>query len=189
MARLPYVEPDLAVTEEIKTRRGGALRPLDKVLLHNPTTAEGWNTLLRSVRQNTGLSDADRELIICRVAALNGAQYEWDAHAPLAIRGGMTEEQLKYIGYGGSSPLSSHQQLLVDLTDQLTLRCMVQDATFEELRTSLGDAGVQDAVLIASAYNMVSRYLLALRVGEPDTDTPGNTASGAGKDHNNARGE
>lgn len=168
MARLPYVEPELAVTEAIRSRRGGDLRPLDKVLLHNPTTAEGWNTLLLSVRQNTRLSDADRELIICRVAALNGARYEWDAHVPLALEGGMTEEQVRYIGYGGASPLSSHQQLLVDLTDQLTLRCTVQDATFEELRETLGDSGVQDAVLIASTYNMVSRYLLALKVGEPE---------------------
>lgn len=169
MARIPYVEPDLEVTQRIKERRGGKLRPLDMALLHNPRSAEGWNSLLGAVRRHTSLTDAEREAIICRVAALNGAQYEWDAHAPLAIKGGLNQEQVKFIGddHLPESPLPERIQMLVDLTDQMTLDCEVSDELFATVQAEYGDTGVQDAVMTAATYNMVSRYLLALQVGEP----------------------
>lgn len=36
MSRLPYVEPDVPVADEIRARRNGQLRPLDKILLNSP---------------------------------------------------------------------------------------------------------------------------------------------------------
>ena len=87
MARVPFVEQ--AVTQEgeqliaeIKARRGGLLLNLDKVLLHSPALAKGWNHFMGAVRRQTSLPGNLRELAILRVAVLNQAPYEFLHHAP-----------------------------------------------------------------------------------------------------------
>jgi alkylhydroperoxidase family enzyme len=64
------------------------------MLLHSPPIAAGWNALLGAVRQHTLLPPRVLELVICAVAALNGAEYEWAHHAPLLLAAGGTEAQL-----------------------------------------------------------------------------------------------
>ena len=64
-------------------RRGDNLLDLDRMLLHSPTIAEGWNAFFGAIRDNSVLDAVTRELVMCRVAALNGSLYEWEQHAPL----------------------------------------------------------------------------------------------------------
>ncbi|MCJ1272427.1 hypothetical protein MMC21_000213 [Puttea exsequens] len=59
------------------------LLALDLTLLHAPPVATGWSSFFDSIRRLTSLGSDIRELIICRVAALNGAEYEWEQHAPM----------------------------------------------------------------------------------------------------------
>ena len=99
MARLEYAASDLTgpdgdIAERIRTRRGGDLTPLDRMLLHSPPLAEGWNGLLGAVRTASTLTADVRELAILRIAALNGADYEWRAHEPIGRDGGLTDDDL-----------------------------------------------------------------------------------------------
>src|SRR5689334_5408055 len=97
MANIPYADlSDPAVrplVDRITAERGGVLH-LYQMLLHAPPVAEGWLTYLTAIRQKSTLPGALRELVIMRVAILNGAPYEADQHAPIAIREGMTQAQL-----------------------------------------------------------------------------------------------
>ncbi|KAK1149381.1 hypothetical protein N8T08_006604 [Aspergillus melleus] len=80
--RLPYV-PDAPPTNtpeeadilaRVQARRGpGGLIPLDRALLHSFPIADGWNSFFGAIRTQTSLSQVIREVIICRVAVLNGA--------------------------------------------------------------------------------------------------------------------
>src|SRR4051794_20263930 len=87
MARIPY--PDITtpeaqpLAEQIITERGSVLH-LYRMLLHSPPVAAGWLRYLTAIRQQCALSGDLRELVIMRVAALNGASYEADQHAPYA---------------------------------------------------------------------------------------------------------
>ena len=72
-------------------RRARRISPLYQVLLNNPAVTEGWEAMLTAIRQKTALAPRLRELIILRVATLNGAPYEFEAHVPHARQAGMPD--------------------------------------------------------------------------------------------------
>ena len=55
----------------IRTRRGGMLNELDRMLLHSPAVAEGWNVFFGKLRDETTIAPQLRELAMCVVAILN----------------------------------------------------------------------------------------------------------------------
>src|SRR3954463_7336062 len=82
------------VVDAIRHRRGGKLLNLDRMLLHSPPLAAGWNSFIGAVRSQLEVSPKLRELAICVVAVLNGADYEYRQHAPHFLKGGGTAAQL-----------------------------------------------------------------------------------------------
>src|SRR5690606_30107179 len=86
MPRIPYVPADLteprAIVAAVRARRGGTLLNLDRMLLHSPEMAAGWNAYLGAIRTQLLLSPKLRELAMCVVAVLNRADYEFGHHAP-----------------------------------------------------------------------------------------------------------
>ena len=79
----PGARPALAGLEARIAARG-RISPLYQVLLNSPAVTEGWEAMLTAIRQKTALAPRLRELIILRVATLNGAPYEFEAHVPHA---------------------------------------------------------------------------------------------------------
>ena len=79
---------DAELVAAIEARRGGALLELDRMLLWSEPLARGWNVYLRALRQEISLSPFVRELAICVVARLTGADYEFHHHAPELKRPG-----------------------------------------------------------------------------------------------------
>jgi hypothetical protein len=54
MARLPYIPSDIVepreIVDAVRARRGGTLLNLDRMLLHSPPVAMGWNRMMGAVR-------------------------------------------------------------------------------------------------------------------------------------------
>ena len=168
MARLPYADPQApeasAVAERIIAERGSLLH-LYRMLLHSVPLAEGWLAFLTAVRQRLALSGALRELVIMRVAALNGAQYEADQHAPIALNEGLTRRQLDALAqWERSDAFSSEQRAVLELTDRMTRDVQVPKPVLEAVRGSLSDREVVELVATIAAYNMVSRFIEALGI-------------------------
>ena len=176
MPRLPSVPADLAeprdVVDAVRARRGGTLLNLDRVLLHSPPVAMGWNALLGAIRQQTVLSPRLRELAMCGVAALNGADYEWTHHAPLFLAAGGTPEQLEALrdperALAGAVPFDAAERAAIALTVEMTRTVEVADATFAAVRAALpDDRHAFELVVTVAAYNMVSRVLVATGVSD-----------------------
>ena len=91
-----YNEPK-TVCQAIRERRGGELNKLDRMLLHSPAVAEGWNIFFQKLREETMIPAKLREITMCVVAVINKATYEFEAHAPLFKSAGGTIEQIKSI--------------------------------------------------------------------------------------------
>ena len=173
--RLPYV-PDpppaqspeeQAIIDRVRVRRGSrGLIALDRALLHSPPVADGWNSFLGAIRTGTTLSGDVRELAICRVAVINEAWYEWKAHAPIAADAGVSEHTLDSLKKGGKDGLSKKQLAVVEYTDAMTKEVKVPDAVFEKLRSLFSEREVVEITATVGAYNCVSRFLVALDVGE-----------------------
>jgi alkylhydroperoxidase family enzyme len=176
--RIPYQPEALAepaaLVEAIRARRGGRLLHLDRMLLHSPPLASGWNGFLKAVRAELALDPRLRELAMCAVASLNGAHYEFHHHAPEFLRAGGSAEQVEALrapeqalAQGGHFDATAEAALR--LTVEMTRRVEVSDATFDAVHAALGDRGTVELVGVIAAYNMVSRFLVALGV-EPEGD-------------------
>jgi alkylhydroperoxidase family enzyme len=176
MTRLPLLTddqvgpPDLVAA--IRHRRGGELLDLDRLLLHSPVFATGWNELMGRVRTGLALPPLLLELAMCGVAALNRADFEMHHHAPLYRAAGAAEAQVAALYRLGDEPglaqdpvFDSTQQAVLALVVEMTRDVTVQDATFAQVRSVLGSDGlVFELVGVIAAYNMVSRILVALNL-------------------------
>ncbi len=154
------------VADRVKARRGGHLTPLDEALLHSEPFADGWNKLLGAVRSSMALPGVLRELAICRIAALNDADYEWRAHAPLARAEGLTDEQVAALRLDADvAPLNDDHLLVLTYTDAMTRSVTVSDELSAAVHDRLGTQQLVELTGTIAAYNMVSRFLVALHVG------------------------
>ena len=191
--RLPYApstppESAGADTAEIYSRIAARrhprpLIPLDLSLLHSPPVADGWNSFLGAIRSHTVVDSGLLELAVCRVAVLNHAVYEWNAHAPLALKGGISPAELQEARVLPSldntdsdaparerlekSCLNAKQKTVLLYTDQMTKSVSVDDEVFAQLKTvGFGDREIVELTTGIAGYNCVSRFLVALDVGE-----------------------
>jgi alkylhydroperoxidase family enzyme len=172
--RLPYVPADIAEPKEIvdavRKRRGGTLLPLDRLLLHSPPLAAGWNAYLGAVRTQLSLTAKPRELAICAVAAFNGAEFEFVHHTPLLLKAGGTQAQadaLRDLARAASndSLFDADERAVLQLTLEMTRDVEVDAATFASASQAVGSTQpMVELIATIAAYNMVSRFLVALDI-------------------------
>ena len=173
MAILPYAalsDPALQpLIGRIEAGRGSVLH-VYQMLLHSPPLAAGWLELLTQVRQKLDLSGALRELVIMRVAHLNGAPYEADQHAPIALREGLTQQQLDALPdwRNADSAFDPVQRDVLALCDAMTREVHVSAPVVLAVRSHLGDRQLVELVATIASYNMVSRFLEALQIHSDD---------------------
>lgn len=182
--RCPYVPQDAqgkndseaAIIERVRKRRGAAgLLTLDRTLLHSPQVADGWNSFLGAVRTGTSLAPILRESLICRVAILNNAVFEWDHHSVILTGAGFPEASLgllrrrnlqdadsaelkKILGPGEMAALA--------YADQMTLSVDIDDEVFRPLVNYYTTQEIVEITTTVGAYNCVSRVLVALDIDE-----------------------
>lgn len=165
---IPGTRPELAQQEAQILAERGRISPLYQILLNSPPIAHGWEQMLSAVRNRSSLSADLRELVILRVAILNRAPYEFEAHLPIAIAAGVSDaavEMVKLLHPQGVSVWSVRQQLAIRMTDAMTQNLEVPDDLYDEVRLNFDAQGQIDLVATIAAYNMVSRFLIALKIG------------------------
>lgn len=173
MARLSYADlshPEAKpLVDRIVAERGSVLH-LYQMLLHSPAVAGGWLNYLTSIRQLSTLPGDLRELVIMRVAAINGAPYEADQHAPIALQEGISQAQLDALDQWESSDLfSEKERAVLAYTDTMTRHVQVPQPVFDAARQAMGtDKLMIELTATVAAYNMVSRFLEALQVHSHD---------------------
>lgn len=178
MIRVPLVQPgtrlELAEIERSIALRRGDISVLYQVLLNSAPVASGWEKLLTAVRNDTSIPAALRELVILRVAVLNRATFEFEAHVPHARLAGIADAKIDAVrrwndgsGDGDAAPaavFSDDEQLVLELADAMTRDIEVGDALMARLCARFDARGVVEVVTTVAAYNMVSRLLVALRI-------------------------
>ena len=173
MAILPYADlsdPALQpLIGRIEAGRGSVLH-IYQMLLHSPPLAAGWLELMTQVRQKLDLSGALREMVILRIAHLNGAPYEADQHAPIALKEGLTQRQLDALPdwRDADSVFDPVQQDVLALCDAVTRDIHVPATVVQAVRSHLGDRQLVELVATIASYNMVSRFLQALQIHSDD---------------------
>jgi 4-carboxymuconolactone decarboxylase len=175
MSRLPDLNPEKFSPEQKKVHdavvsgpRGKVVGPI-KVWLKNPGLAEHAQALGAYARFNSSLPPRLSELAIIITGAFWKANYEWFAHAPLAIKAGIDPAAVEAIRTGGTPTFSkSDEQAIYDFATELVRTRRVSDATFERAKKELGETAVIDMVGIIGYYSLVSVTLNAFELPLPD---------------------
>ena len=156
----------------IEARRGGTLFNLDRMLLWSEPLARGWNVYLRALRQEISLSPFLRELAICVVARLTGADYEFHHHAPELRKAGASDAQLQALDdpdvAATSSQFDELQRAVILFAIASTRNVKIPDSMFEALKQRMSPTELVELAAVTAAYNMVARFLVALQV-TPET--------------------
>jgi 4-carboxymuconolactone decarboxylase len=165
---IPGTRPELAAQEAQIQAERGRISPLYQVLLNSPPIAHGWEQMLSAVRNRNSLPAGLRELVILRVAVLNRAPYEFDAHVPHALNAGVAQaviDGLRAVPLATDLSLTPAERVALRLCDAMTRDIEVPDALYAEVQEHFGAQGQIDLVATVAAYNMVSRFLVALQIG------------------------
>jgi AhpD family alkylhydroperoxidase len=165
---IPGTRPELAAQEAQIMAERGRISPLYGVLLNSPPIAHGWEQMLSAVRNRNSIPAGLRELVILRVAVLNRAPYEFDAHVPHALAAGVSAEAVeasRSVPLAADAPFTDEQRVALRLADAMTRDIDVPDALYAEVRQHFNEQGQIDLVATVAAYNMVSRFLVALQIG------------------------
>jgi AhpD family alkylhydroperoxidase len=170
MSRIPPAntgDVGLTGTIDLIIRERGALGELYPMLLHNPAIAEGMISLGNGVRKQSSLSPKLRELVICRVGILNEAHYEVLRHREIARSLGESEGRLEELtAWESSERFDAAERSALRLADEMTRSVMVSDNVFDDLRRHFSDQQILELTVTAAYYNMVSRILVALQIGD-----------------------
>ncbi len=169
MARIPYPDPSQyegqPLAERIRAERGGQLLNLYRMLLHSPAVTEGWLAFLTAIRHKTELRARYRELAILRIAVLNGAEYEFDAHVPFALKEGVSREAIDALRADrATNDLDEVDRAVVAYADTMTREIHVSDEVFARIHEHFVEREVVELTATIAAYNCVSRFLEALRI-------------------------
>jgi len=159
---------DPALIEAILKRRGGAFINLDLALLWSEPLARGWNTFIGAVRREFAVSPQLKEIAICVVARLTGADYEFTHHAPEYVKAGGNPalvEKLRDPDTAVNDPaFSADERLAMRYAMAMTRTVKVPQPLFDEMRSRFSETETVELTAAIAAYNMVARILVALEI-------------------------
>ena len=156
------------VAEAIMSGPRGRMSGPFNAWLRSPELADRLQKVGEYVRFNTSLDKRLNEMAIIMTAQYWGAQYEWYAHAPLAIKAGLDPETIAALGAGKKPEKMKDDEAIVwEFTTQLRRDHGVDDAIYAKAVDKFGEPGVMDLVAVNGYYDVVSMTLNVAHVAPP----------------------
>ena len=150
--------------DEYKKARGGEPGGPWAVLTRSPELMSRTLMLSDYLRFNSTLPPRLSEFVILMTAREWGQNYEWNAHQPLAIKGGLNPEVAKAIAEGRRpGQMAEDEAGLYDLIQELLHNRTVSDSTYARAVSKFGEQAVVEAVSISGYYTMVAMLLNTAR--------------------------
>jgi 4-carboxymuconolactone decarboxylase len=180
----------LSFTAAAQERMGAVpadkMTPAQKQAVADHTAARGqltgpWQVLVRSpelmgrvrglsdyVRFNSALPPRLSEFVILITAREWSQAYEWNAHQPLAVKGGLNPEIAKAIAEGRRpSGMAEDEEVLYDFATELLQNRSVSDATYARTMAKLGEKATLDTIGLMGHYSLIAMVLNTARTPVP----------------------
>lgn len=162
-----------AVVDEIVAGRRGRFGGPFELLIRAPEVCRHLSRLGEYLRWGSSLSPALSELAICLTARHIRANYEWHAHAPLAVEAGVPGAALEAIRTGGTPQFAAKEQALAcKLVSELIDTKRLSDASFAEGIAAFGEQGVVELGTIIGYYTAIGNALNVFEVELPPGQAP-----------------
>jgi alkylhydroperoxidase family enzyme len=171
----PITEFDGELAEIMATALTHDGRPLNifGTLGKHPKLLKRFN-LLGGFLLNKGLlPPREREVVILRVGANAGAEYEFGQHTVIGRDCGLTDDEIAALTRAPDRHSWSNDDLaLIALADELHADDCVTDATWSDLARRWDDAQLVELLVVAGFYRLVSGFLNSTGV-QLDDGVPG----------------
>jgi alkylhydroperoxidase family enzyme len=173
VARLQALLPPVESSEpRIAPARARELRPLARIVAESAgrLSATGPPNIFTTLGQHPRLFRAwlrysaylmpfgqlprpDTELVILRVAWQCRSAYEWHQHVPIALRVGLTPDEVAGVADRASADgFTDRQRTLLAVSDELLARRMLSDSTWSAVHVTLGNREVIELCLLIGNY-------------------------------------
>jgi len=100
-----------------------------------------------------------KEIVILRTGFLCKSGYEWAHHAIVAVRAGLSEDEIVRIKQGAGAGWSSAEAVLIQAVDELHRDYFISNVTWAELRGHYSEIQCMDVVYTAAFYAQLSMIL------------------------------
>jgi 4-carboxymuconolactone decarboxylase len=165
-----------ALRDAIASGPRGAFRPSGPfaIWLHAPELGQLAQALGAHCRYNTSLTPRQSEFAILATARIWRAQYEWQAHAPMAAKAGVPEKTIADLRVGRyPKSARSDERAIYDFASELYRKRRVGDRTYGRVLKAFGTKGTVELVGILGYYALISMTLNVFRAQtDPDKPTP-----------------
>jgi 4-carboxymuconolactone decarboxylase len=136
--------------------------------LRSPELADRLQKVGEYVRFNSSLDKRVNEMAILMTAQAWGSQYEWYAHAPLALKAGLDSAIVAAIGAGRKPDnMKDDEAIAWEFSTQLRRDHGVDDVIYAKALEKFGEQGIMDLVAVNGYYDVVSMTLNVARVVPP----------------------
>lgn len=168
MSRIPLtsIEQLPEPIRQFMARRGNL--NVFRLLANVPHVFVGWTQMVDELFDSPAFSLRMREVVILRVAHLQGSRYELAQHVGIARGAGLTEQQINAIidtdDLDGAG-FSRTERAVLDVVTELCGTHRLADDSFAAARAALGDEALTELLMLVSCY-----YGLALVLNAVDLD-------------------
>jgi 4-carboxymuconolactone decarboxylase len=160
--------------EEFKAARSADISGPFVPLLRSPEVMSRARAMGDYLRFKSSLPPRLSEFVILLTARQWTQQYEWNAHQPLALKGGLKSDIVDAIAAGRRPErMAADEEALYSVVDELHRNHSVSDTTYAHAVAAVGEQGLIDAIAIAGQYTMLAMVLNTARTPLPAGATPG----------------
>lgn len=160
--------------EEFKAARSADVSGPFVPLLRSPEVMNRARAMGDYLRFKSALPPRLSEFVILIVSRHWTQQYEWNAHRPLALQGGLRADIVEAIQDGRRPErMAADEEALYGLIDEVHRNQSVTDATYAKAVSSVGEQGVVDALGLTGYYTMLAMVMNTARTPLPAGAKPG----------------
>jgi 4-carboxymuconolactone decarboxylase len=142
------------------------------VFLETPEVGIAWSNLLTAL-QKSSLPRKLWELSILIVAREWGAQFEWWAHEPPALKAGLSPTVIDAVRTGNAPPFQNEEEAAAyAYVTELLQKRRVSQETYDRLRGLIGSRQLVELTALVGHYNSVAMTLIAHEVSLPPGTKP-----------------
>jgi 4-carboxymuconolactone decarboxylase len=168
MSRIPLasIEQQPEPVRQWMARRGNL--NVFRLLANAPHVFPGWTQMVDELFESPTVNRRMREVVILRVAHLQGSRYELSQHVGIARNAGLTDQQINAIldtDHPDAAGFSDTERTALDVTTELCTTHRLRDDTFAAAQAVFGDETLTELLMIISCY-----YGLALVLNAADLD-------------------
>jgi 4-carboxymuconolactone decarboxylase len=154
--------------DEFKVARSVDISGPFVAMLRSPEVMSRARAMGDYLRFRSSLPPRLSEFVILLTARRWTQQYEWNAHQPLALQGGLKADLVKAIAEGRRPPaMAEDEDAIYTLWQEVQKNDGVSDASWSRAVAAIGEQGVVDVLGITGYYTMLAMVMNTARTPLP----------------------